>query len=344
MDAITDHDSALVFGIGGSGDVVGAVPTARLLERHGVSTTLGGVAWRPAPADPHVGPRPMAEIENVEPLGDGAGADGEAAADGEAVADADTDGHAAVADTVAYATGETRTTDGVAFAESRVAAYYDEPVVLLDVTEGVDGVVAGLEAACEAEGFDLVVGTDSGGDVLAAGDEPGLRSPVTDGLGLVALTELSVDTALGVFGWGSDGELTAAELADGFERAARRDGYLGAWGLAPPVVAEMEGLLADVATEASRLPVEAARGALGPRTIRGGDVDVELTPASTATFYFDPDAVADTSGVAEVVREERTLEAVRAALRERGLTTEFEREAARLAEWESGSGGVGDSG
>lgn len=340
MDAITDHDSALVFGIGGSGDVVGAVPTARLLERHGVSTTLGGVAWRPAPADPHVGPRPMAEIENVEPLGDGVAADGEAVADADGDNAADTDGHA----TVAYATGETRTTDGVAFAESRVAAYYDEPVVLLDVTEGVDGVVAGLEAICEAEGFDLVVGTDSGGDVLAAGDEPGLRSPVTDGLGLVALTELSVETALGVFGWGSDGELTAAELADGFERAARRDGYLGAWGLTPPVVAEMEGLLADVATEASRLPVEAARGALGPRTIRGGDVDVELTPASTATFYFDPDAVADTSGVAEVVREERTLEAVRAALRERGLTTEFEREAARLAEWGSGSGGVGDSG
>lgn len=308
MDALTDgfdRDRALVFGIGGSGDVVGAVPTARLLERHGVAATLGGVAWRPAPGDPHIGPRSLTEIEPVEPVGD--------------------------ADAVAYATGETRTTDGVAFAESRVAAHYDERVVLVDVTGGIDAVVAGLEAACEAEGFDLVVGTDSGGDVLAAGDEPGLRSPITDGLGLVALTELSVETALGVFGWGSDGELTRAELTAGFERAARRGGYLGAWGLTPPVVAEMEGLLEHVATEASRLPVEAARGSLGPRTIRGGEVPVELTPPSTATFYFDPGTVADSSAVADVVREERGLQAIRRALVEQGLTTEFEREEARLA-------------
>lgn len=36
------HERALVFGIGGSGDIVGSIPTARLLELHGVEVSIGG--------------------------------------------------------------------------------------------------------------------------------------------------------------------------------------------------------------------------------------------------------------------------------------------------------------
>lgn len=60
--------------------------------------------------------------------------------------------------------------------------------------------------------LDLVIDGDAGGDVLAVDDEPGLRSHVTDGFGLAHLEALETDPCLGIFGYGSDGELTIEEL------------------------------------------------------------------------------------------------------------------------------------
>ncbi|WIV66351.1 DUF1152 domain-containing protein [Natrialbaceae archaeon AArc-T1-2] len=134
---------------------------------------------------------------------------------------------------------------------------------------------------CFAYDSALVFGVGGSGDVLARGDEPGVRSPVTDGIGLVALEEL-------------------------------------------------ETLLEIVETEASRIPVEAARGEFGPRTIRGGEVSLRTTPASAVTFYLDPTAVAATSSIADCVRGSDTLEEATEALRDAGLQMEFETERRRL--------------
>lgn len=302
LEEAFDARQALVFGIGGSGDIVGAVPTARLLDAHGVATTLGGIAWEPTPRDPRIGPRSLEEIEELERL----------------------------SDTVGLASARTRTDDGCAFAETHVAAETNERTVLIDISAGVDAMIDGLETACRVLDIDLVIGTDSGGDVLARGNEPGIRSPVTDGLGLVTLEELSVDTVLGVFGYGSDGELTLDELEAGIARAADRDGLLGAWGITPRVRREIESLLGVVDTEASRLPIEAARGDIGQRTIRDGTVSLRLRAPSLVTFYFKPAAVAATSTIAQLVTEHRDLDSIQEALIDRGLTTEFEREAERM--------------
>lgn len=299
-----DQDRALVFGIGGGGDVVGAVPTARLLEAHGVETILGGVAWEPAPADPTVGPTGFEDMAGIE----------------------------RVSDTVAWASPETRTSDGTRFAEAGVAEVVDERPLIVDLTAGLDGMVDGLEAACDVLDVDLVVGTDSGGDALARGDEAGLRSPVTDALGLATLADLARPTMLGVFGYGSDGELTRGELEAGLARAAERDGLLGAWGLTPTVADELDALLEVVRTEASRLPVEAFRGGLGERSIRRGAVTVDLVPPAAVTFYFDPPAVIATSDTVPLVREARDLHAIEEAFAAAGLVTEFTLERERLSE------------
>jgi hypothetical protein len=298
LESAFDATRALVFGGGGGGDVVGAVPTARLLERHGVDVLLGGIPWERFVVDPTVGPRSFDELTHVE----------------------------RVNDVVALATGETRTHDGVEFAETRVARHYDEEVALVDVSGGVAGLAEGLDDACRRLDVDLVVGTDSGGDVLAAGDEDGLRSPLIDAIVLAALTRVDVDACLGVFGYGSDGELTPAEIDDGIARAARRDGYLGAWGLTPRVVDELDDLLAEVTTEASRLPVEAARGALGGTEIRNGTRTVPLSPASAVTFYLAPSAVAATSGLASHVQASESLDAAHESLRRAGYETELDYE------------------
>lgn len=296
IETAFEWDSALVFGIGGSGDVVGSIPTARLLETHGVDVMLGGVAWEPTPYDPQVGPRALDEIENVW----------------------------RVNDTVGITTGDAATTDGVRFKESIVAEHFDRDVALHDVTRGIGAMRDGIASACDELGVEGVVGVDVGGDVLAMGDESGLRSPLTDAYGLVVLDELECESCLGMFGYGSDGELTLDELESGIARAARNDGYLGAWGLTGRVRIELERLLEKVETEASRLPVQAARGEYGQREIRGGAVSLRVTPPSVVTFYFDPSTVAATSKIATLVRGTETFEESATALREAGITTELD--------------------
>lgn len=298
LEECFEAERALVFGAGCCGDVVSAVPTARMLEAHGVEVLLGGVAWERAVVDPRPGPRSFEEIDGIERLNDA----------------------------VALASEKTRTHDGVEFAETHVARHYGEDVALIDLAGGAAGVARGLDDACGRLDLDLVVGTDAGGDVLAAGHEPGIASPLTDALMLAALSELETEAALGVFGYGSDGELTLPELDDAVARAAARGGLLGAWGLTPRVVDELEGLLEVVTTEASRLPVGAALGDLGEVTIRDGDRTAELTPASTVTFYFDPATVAETSSLDEHVRGTESFEAAQAGLSDAGYVTELERE------------------
>ena len=36
---------AILLGIGGGGDIVGTIPTARLLEMFGIECVLGGLPW-----------------------------------------------------------------------------------------------------------------------------------------------------------------------------------------------------------------------------------------------------------------------------------------------------------
>lgn len=302
LEMLFDFDSALVFGIGGSGDIVGSISTARLLEQHGLDVLLGGIAWEPVPKDTHPGPRSFDEIDGLDRL----------------------------SETVGLASAETRTRDGLEFTETLVARHYDTDTALIDISHGVDAVCRGIDAAARQLDIDLVVGVDAGGDVLARGDEPGLRSPVTDGIGLVALDDLETASCLGVFGYGSDGELTLEELEARFAAIASRDGLLGAWGLTPHVRDEIEDVLAHVETEASRVPVEAARGYFGQRQIRDGEVTVQLTPTSPVTFYFDPAPVATSSRIAACVRGTDGLNEATTALNEMGLQTEFETERQRL--------------
>lgn len=316
LESAFECDRALVYGIGGGGDVVGAIPTARLLEAHGVEVTLGGITWERQIVDPTPGPRSLDEIEGVE----------------------------RVSETVGLASADARSRDGVVFAESRVAAHYDTRVALVDVSRGPSAVASGLEAACSALEFDLMVGVDAGGDALARGHEPGIRSPIADAIGVAALDELTVPTMLGVYGWGSDGELTGAELDAALAAVAERDGLLGAWGLTPRVASELAGVLDVVETEASRLPVEAARGGLGVRTIRDDTRSLELTAASTATFYLSPSAVAAESKPASIVRGTGSVEEAHRALREEGYATEiaFERGEFGGGEFRGGEFGGGE--
>ncbi|HEV8341141.1 MAG TPA: DUF1152 domain-containing protein [Candidatus Binatia bacterium] len=308
---IHSSSRALVIGVGGGGDVVGALATARFLEFCGLKFHLGGLSWERSVYDPVPGPRRLDEVIDVRPIHRYAW----------------------------LANAESKTSTGVYFAESRMAEFRGEEVLLIDINGGVQGVVEGLQAALEEFKADLLVGVDVGGDSLAQGGEPGLRSPLADSIMLAAykkLEELGQRTLWGVFGYGSDGEMTVEEIESALNRAARAGGLFGAWALTKKSASELESVIQKVPTEASAIPAQCFRGAWGETKIRQDQRSVKLTPLTTLTFFLSPTIIFDTlSRPAQAVRESSSLEEANQALHAIGLKTELDLEREK---YEAGAG------
>jgi hypothetical protein len=309
MRELTTSKRPLILGIGGGGDVVGALAVAEHCRLfNGADPIIGGVSWERRPIDPEPGPRTAAEIENAAEI-----APGVLAASGETVIRG----------------------SGIPFAESRVAGLLGVQTVLIDVTIGPVRLADGIEAAAQAMDADLIVFLDVGGDVLAHGDEPGLGSPLCDAVLLAAadrLAERGVPVLGALFGTGCDGELTPSEVLDRLGEVAAADGLAGAVGLTPEVATLLERAVEVVPTEASAQAVRAFRGARGEVPIRDGRRTVVLSPVAALTFFFlVPAAVRSASRLALAVRDAGDLEEANAILRSLGVRTEldWERDADR---------------
>ena len=165
---------------------------------------------------------------------------------------------------------------------------------------------------------DLLVLVDVGGDVVARGDEPGLRSPLCDAVMLAAggrLSSRGQPVLLGIFGIGCDAELTPDEVLARLSEVAAAGGLCGARGLTGPVAERMEAAIELVSTEASAQAVRAFRGASGQATIRGGTRTLELNPAAALTFYLDVDITIKAAGrLAQAVADAGSLEEANDAL------------------------------
>jgi hypothetical protein len=294
----------LVLGMGGGGDVVGALATAefsRLYDR--ADPVLGGVTWERRAIDPVPGPRAVEEISGGSELAPG----------------------------VLLADSETRVRDrDVMFAEARMAGFLGQGTVLVDVNRGPAAISASLAEAVGRLGCDLVVFIDVGGDVVAHGDEPGLASPLCDAVMLATASKLGQaghPVLAGIFGLGCDAELTPAEVLGRLALVAAEGGLCGARGLTAAVAERLEGAVALVPTEASAQAVRAFRGASGVATIRGGTRSLELTSAATLTFYLDVDVTVRAVGrLAQAVADAENLMQASLALNELGLRTELDRE------------------
>jgi hypothetical protein len=220
------------------------------------------------------------------------------------------------------------------FAESRMAEFLGQATVLIDINAGPAGVAEGLTEAIAMLKSDLLVLVDVGGDVIAHGDEPGLRSPLADSVMLAAGAQLSTSgqpVLLGVFGVGCDAELTPEEVLGRLSVVAAAGGLCGARGLTGPVADRMEAAMELVNTEASAQAVRAFRGAAGKATIRGGTRSLELSPIAATTFYLDVDITIKAAGrLARAVADAGSLEEANDALNALGVATEldYERDAA----------------
>lgn len=305
IDEVLAGRRVLAVGIGGGGDVVGALAVAEYVRTLGGATVVGGTTWERRPIDPLPGPRRLDELQEAQSL------------------------NAAVA----LAGPRTSGPGGFRFAESHVAELLGEPTVLVDPNPGPAAVADGLADAAARLDCDVVVLVDVGGDVLAHGDEPGLSSPLCDAVLLAAAPALArrVRTLGAVFGAGCDAELTPAEVLERVAEVAAADGLLGTWGLTPPAVARLERTVASVPTEASAQALACARGAFGPQPIRNGRRAVERTPVGALTFFYEPAAaLASAARCARMVLDAADLDDAQTRLAAAGVRTEldYEREAA----------------
>jgi hypothetical protein len=314
LAALKDADRALVIGMGGGGDVVGALAVTDLLAGLRTEWVLGGVAWERSPIDPRPGPRSLEEIRGGRPCGSAA----------------------------VLTKGDTKSADGVEFSESKMASHLGRPALLLDITRGPSSVAIGLREAAAELGCDAIVLLDVGGDVLAHGDEPGLASPLCDAVMLSAGMILERSPGDGedwsgrllaaVYGPGCDGELTPAEVLERITELQAADALLGAWGMTPEACGLVEAAAEVVPTEASVMAVRCARGERGTVPIRGGRRTVELTPMGGLTFFFDPLAAASSAvPLATAVAPAGSLEEAHQALTGMGIRTELELERVRHA-------------
>jgi ribulose-5-phosphate 4-epimerase/fuculose-1-phosphate aldolase len=304
---MASSERPLVLGIGGGGDVVGALATAELCRlRYGARPVLGGVSWERRPIDPQPGPRAVEEIEDAR----------------------------AIAPAVLAAGPATRVRgSGVRFAESRLAELLGEETVLVAVGGGPAAVAEGLVTATRELGFDLAIFIDVGGDVIAHGDEPGLASPLCDAVMLAAAARLQriggPPVLAGIFGVGCDGELTPSEVF------TRLDLVREAGGLATPppariepeIAGRLEKAVAAVPTEASAMALRAYRGETGTFTIRKGRRTVQLTRQAEETWFFDPAfAIRSAAPLAASVLDAPDLEGANDALHALGVSTELDLE------------------
>src|SRR5262245_24053293 len=68
-DLIRASSRAMVIGVGGGGDVVGALAAARFLEFCGLTFVLGGLSWERSVFDPIPGPRSLEERSEERRVG-----------------------------------------------------------------------------------------------------------------------------------------------------------------------------------------------------------------------------------------------------------------------------------
>ncbi|AGK61863.1 Uncharacterized protein conserved in archaea [Archaeoglobus sulfaticallidus PM70-1] len=287
-----DTRKAVVFGMGGGGDIVATVPTANLMREFGFEVLHGTIVWDRYIIDPEPGPRAIEDLENVE----------------------------IVNDTIAIASEKTRI--GEIIPTVARAGRCLGKVVALDITKGPKRLAEGLKAFMDENNIAIAVGIDSGGDVLASGFESGVRSPLADAISLATLS-LIENSFIGFFGFGSDGELRIEELLMKVSSLIKENMFLGSVSMSDEDYREMMELTKNVVTEASSIPLRAYEGELGVLRVRA-ERSVPVSPLSIMTFYFKTEGVFKMNKLAKTVLDVESIDVARKRLNEMGIFTEMD--------------------
>ncbi|MGQ0843474.1 MAG: DUF1152 domain-containing protein [Sporichthyaceae bacterium] len=209
----------------------------------------------------------------------------------------------------------------------RLANELGARLFLMDGSSGVTGMADQIRHVVDVVGANELVLLDVGGDVLAQGGEPRLRSPLADLMALAACTASRLPCRLAVAGPGVDGEIEPGVVL------ARLEG-LGALRCRPVDTARIAALSAVFSwhpSEASGVFAAAACGVRGTVEVRdAGDfvvLDDEVASVWTVDAYL-----AGNESPARLLQGTTTLDEAAEVMRETLGVCELDYERAKAAE------------
>ncbi|WP_280308287.1 DUF1152 domain-containing protein [Nocardia abscessus] len=206
----------------------------------------------------------------------------------------------------------------------RLSKHIEQPLLLMDVEAGANGLARQIRCAADAFDADELAVIDTGGDILATGTEPGLRSPLADSVALAAAISSGLTTQVLVAGVGLDGELSPAELdARLIALDAKEVGNL-----IPDDAKGFASIWSWHPSEANALLAAAASGWRGcVETQRGAVVDV--TDAATRVYRIAATALSESS-LAALLARTSSLHEIEQLLREHRGYSDIDVERDRL--------------
>lgn len=270
----------LIVAAGGGGDAVAAAMLATTLYGDSERAVILTYAWDRLLIDPLPGPRGTDDFTGLEPL----------------------------TPAVWKVPAEARPVPPAGSTLPRLAAELPHTFALINPGQGTEGVTHQLEELVthlQPTSIDLL---DVGGDVLARGDEPTLKSPLADSLTLAACAQVNAPIRLLVAGPGLDGELSHEDLQGMLGPRVHTFTAKDAEPISP--------VLEWHPSEATGMLAATARGVRGTCEVRDAGLPIPLTDESPTVHAVDLDEALSRNELARAIMSTTTLDQVEALSRE----------------------------
>jgi hypothetical protein len=190
----------------------------------------------------------------------------------------------------------------------RLAAELPHTLALLDPYQGVEGIIRQLEQLVDHLAPTSIDLLDVGGDILAAGDEPTLKSPLADALTLAACCQVNAPIRLLVAGPGLDGEISPDDLRPLLGPLVHT--------LTAKDVETISRVLEWHPSEATAMLAATARGARGICEVRDAGLSVPLTDEGATVHEVDLDDALSRNNLARALMTTASLAEAEAYSRE----------------------------
>lgn len=178
---------------------------------------------------------------------------------------------------------------------------------LLDLTWGAPGVKKQLEELVDLIRPTMIYIVDAGGDILAKGNEPGLKSPLADSIVLAGAHKLKPKTSLIISALSLDGELKKEYLLALLNKLSTDNAASFKGRLNSGIAARYLPIFRWLPSEVTGLACLSAMGYKGLAEIRGQGYTVELDEESAAICMIEPEAAFKFNTLAQVIENENSL-------------------------------------
>ncbi|OUD02934.1 DUF1152 domain-containing protein [Streptomyces swartbergensis] len=270
----------LIVAAGGGGDAVAAAMIHSALYGDEDQAVILTYAWDRLLIDPVPGPRGPDNFTGLQPL----------------------------TPAVWAVPAETRPIAPAGSTLPRLAAELRHTFALIDPRHGVEGVTRQLEELVDhlsPESIDLL---DVGGDILARGDEPTLKSPLADAVTLAACCQVNAPIRLLVTGPGLDGELPLDDLRSMLGQLIHT--------FTAKDVEPISSVLEWHPSEATGMLAATARGVRGTCEMRDAGLPVPLTDEGPTVHEVDLDEALTRNQLARAILTTATLDEIEAHSRD----------------------------